>query len=72
MRSTAGQVVTGTVDDDRARQVQGVRVVLGEVVGHAGQPRVDVGAAERLGGHVLAGRGLHERRTAEEDRARCR
>ena len=30
---------------------------------------VDLGAAQVLGGHVLAGRGLHERRAAEEDRA---
>ncbi len=39
------------------------------MVGDAGAPRVDVGAAELLGGHVLAGRRLHERRAAEEDRA---
>ena len=30
---------------------------------------MDVGAAQLLGRHVLAGRGLHERRAAEEDRA---
>ncbi len=33
-------------------------------------PGVDVGAAELLRGHVLAGRCLHERRAADEDRAR--
>ena len=54
--------------DDRAREVQRVVVVFGEVVGHAGQARVDVGAAELLGRDLLAGRGLHERRTAEKDR----
>ena len=32
-------------------------------------PRVDVGSAELLGGHVLSGGGLHERRPADEDRA---
>ena len=30
---------------------------------------MDLGAAELLGRHVLAGRGLHQRRAAEEDRA---
>ena len=44
-------------------------VVFGEVVGHTRESRVDVGAAEILGRHLLAGRGLHERRTAEEDGA---
>ena len=39
------------------------------VVGDTGLARVDVGAAELLGGHVLAGRRLHERRAADEDRA---
>ena len=43
-------------------------VVFGEIVGDARQPRVDVGAAELLGGDFLAGRRLHERRAAEEDR----
>ena len=40
------------------------------MVGDAGDPRVDVCAAELLGGHLLAGRRLHERRPADEDRAR--
>ena len=40
------------------------------VVGDPGQPRVDVRAAEVLGRHVLARGRLHERRAAEEDRAR--
>jgi hypothetical protein len=31
--------------------------------------RVHVRAAQLLGGHDLAGRGLHQRRAAEEDRA---
>ena len=33
----------------RARDAQRVRVVLGEVVGDAGEARVHVGAAELLG-----------------------
>ena len=39
------------------------------MVGDAGAARVDVGAAELLGGHLLAGGRLHERRAADEDRA---
>ena len=39
------------------------------MVGDAGGLRVQVAAAEFLGGHDLAGRGLHQRRAAEEDRA---
>ena len=46
-----------------------VLVVGGQVVGDAADARVDVGAAQLLGGHLLAGRRLHERRPAEEDRA---
>ena len=57
--------------DDRAREMQRVGVVFGEVVRHSGQSRVDVGAAEVLGRHFLAGRGLHERRTAKEDGPRA-
>ena len=44
-------------------------VVVGQVVGHAGRSRVDVAAAEVLGRDHLAGRRLHQRRAAEEDRA---
>ena len=46
-------------------------VVDGVVVGDAGLARVDVGAAELLGGDVLARGGLHERWPADEDRARA-
>ena len=41
------------------------------MVGDAGAPRVDVGAAELLRRHVLPGRRLHERRAADEDRPRA-
>ena len=39
------------------------------MVDHAGGPGVHVAAAEVLGRDDLAGRGLHQRRAAEEDRA---
>ena len=42
-------------------------LVLGEVVGEAGDPGVHLGAAERLVVGLLAGRHLHQRRAAEED-----
>ena len=41
------------------------------VVGDARLPRVDVRAAQLLGGHLLTRRSLHERRAADEDRARA-
>ncbi len=55
--------------DDAARDADGVTVVGGIIVGHARLPAVHVGAAQLLRAHVLAGRRLHERRPAEEDRA---
>ena len=51
------------------RQRQRVRVVVGEVVGDAGEPGVHVAAAEILRAHLLAGRRLHQRRAGEKDRA---
>ena len=56
--------VADDLADERERVLVGGRVV----VGHAGEPRVDVGATKLLGGHVLAGRGFHERWAADEDR----
>ena len=44
-------------------------VVLGIMIGDAGLPRMHVGAAEFLGRDHLAGRGLHQRRPAEKNRA---
>ena len=57
------------VGDGVACEGQRVPVVGGEVVDHARGPRVQVAAAEVLCGHHLAGRSLHQWRTAQEDRA---
>ena len=57
------------VGDDAAAQRQRMAVVLGHVIGDAGFPGVHIGAAEIFGGDHFAGRGLHQRRAAEEDRA---
>ncbi len=52
-----------------AHELEGVLVVVGEVVGDTRHPRVQVAAAELLGGDDLADRRLHEGRAAEEDGA---
>ena len=57
------------IGDDAAGERQRVRVVGRHVIGDAGFPGMHVGAAEILGRDHLAGRGLHQRRAAEEDRA---
>ena len=57
------------IRDDRAAEREGVLVVERLVVGDARLAGVDLGAAQLLGRDVLAGRGLHQRRAAEEDRA---
>ena len=56
------------VADDLAGERERVLVGGRVVVGDSRAARVDVGAAELLRGHVLAGRRLHERRAADEDR----
>ncbi len=53
--------------DDGSRQPDRVVVVLGEIVGDAGEPRVHVGAAQLLGRHLFAGGRLHEGRAGQED-----
>ena len=55
--------------DDVADDLEGMLVVLGQVVGDAGDLRVHVAAAEFLGRDDLADRGLHQRRAAQEDGA---
>src|ERR687888_451409 len=57
------------VANDLADEREGVFVGGRVVVGDAREARMDVGAAELLRGHVLAGGGLHERGAADEDRA---
>jgi hypothetical protein len=59
------------ITHDRADDRQGVLVARRVVVGDSRLPCVNVGAAELLRGHVLAGRSLHERRSADEDRPRA-
>ena len=54
--------------DDLAGDRERVLVRRCEVVGDPRAARVHVGAAELLGGDVLPGRRLHERRSADEDR----
>ena len=62
--------VRGTLQlrDDVPRDGDRVRIVEREVIGDARHARVDVGAAEVLGGHVHSRRGLHQRRPTDEDR----
>ena len=55
------------VAHDLAPDPRGVDLVGGDEVVDAGDPRVHLGAAERLLLRVLAGRHLHQRRSAEED-----
>ena len=55
--------------DDVPDDLQGMLIVLGQVVRDAGDPGVHVAAAELLGGDDLADRGLHQRRAAQEDGA---
>ena len=55
------------VFEDGARDLERVIVVVGQVIAHARQSRMYVAAAEILGGHFLAGRGAHQRRTGQED-----
>ena len=44
-------------------------VIVGEVVGDAGEPGMHIGAAQLLRGDVFARRGFDERWAAQEDRA---
>ena len=52
-----------------ARQRQGMGVVVGQMVGHAGQAGVYIAAAQVLGGHNFSNRRLHQGRTAQENGA---
>ena len=50
-----------------ARERQRVRIVFRIVIGDAGTPAVNVGAAQRFRVDLLAGRGAHQGRAAEEN-----
>ena len=52
---------------DVPRDAQGVLIVLGQVVRHAGLARMHVAAAQILRGHVLARGSLDQRRPGQED-----
>ena len=69
---SAGRRLTVFSVETIVRQMlERVRVVLGQVVGDAREARVHVGAAQLLGRDLFARRRLHQRRTAEKDRARA-
>ena len=55
--------------DDTSAQRKGMAVVLGVIIGHAGFPRMHVGATEVLRRNHLAGGRLHQRRAAEKNSA---
>ncbi len=54
---------------DLARHRERMRVVVGEMVDDSGRAGMHVAAAERFRVDHFAGRGFHQRRAAEEDRA---
>ena len=68
----SGQAARGCQPSERdqlARHRQGAGVVVGDVLGQAGDGGVHVGAAERLVVGDLAGGGLEQRRAGEEGAA---
>ncbi len=78
-RIEAGRARRGQIDvrhmilrqgaDDIAHDGQRVFVALGDMIDHAALAPVQIAAAEILGADFLAGRRLHQRRAAQEDRA---
>jgi hypothetical protein len=52
---------------NRAHNCQGVKIILRQIVGNAGDMSVHHGAAEFLGADFFPGRCLDQRRTAEKD-----
>ncbi len=55
--------------DDLAGERQRVVVIVGEIVGNAGKPRMRIAAAERFRIDHLARRLFHQRRAGKEDGA---
>ncbi len=69
MRSTSVCAREGEILEDRASDLDRVRVVVGEVIRHPRDAGVHVSAAEVLGAHFFAGRGLHQRWAGEKNGA---
>ena len=57
------------IADDAARDAERVPIVERVMVGDAGDAAVHIGPAQFLGRDDFAGGGLHQRRSAEKDRA---
>ena len=57
------------IRNDAPHERERVRIVVGKVIGHAGDAGVHVGAAQLFGGDFLAGGRLHQRRAAQKDGA---
>ena len=66
-RGSGPQLAPVQVADDLATDPGGVGLVGGDELGDAGDPRVHLGAAQRLLLRLLPGRHLDQRRAAEED-----
>ena len=54
--------------EDIAADLQGVRIILGQVIGYARHRRMHVGSAQFFGRHFLARGGFHQGRTAQKNR----
>ncbi len=72
-RQLPGQILLrqAQVGDGAAHDRQRLGIVRREVVGHAGDHRVYLCAAQIFRRHLLPRRSLHQRRPAEEDRPRA-
>ena len=55
--------------EDVATDLQGVRIVFGQVVGHPRYGGVHVGPAQFFGRHLFAGGGFHQGRATQKDGA---
>jgi hypothetical protein len=53
----------------RADDLEGMLIIIGNVINHTRATTVSIGSAQIFGGYDLAGRSLNQRRTAQKDRA---